>query len=366
MGCYLECKLFKDSDDKTQFNFPQKVNEKNASSENNNNNKGPESFDEKIKKLGDFTTEEDFENSIPEEAKQYIKEKPFPYKSEQHNSIKQNPVIFENGNIYYGEWNKNCEMEGYGKYYLKEEEVFVEGIWEKGELIKARILCPNGDRYEGEIKDSVYNGIGKLTTKDYEYDGHFEKGEKNGQGTLKFKDGTEYSGAFSNNNFNGTGYMKWKDNIEFQGTFKDNRIEGGGTLNDNKGEKYVGNFKNNLFNGEGTYTYENGDIYVGNFEDGIRKGKGSYTKKDGLYFDGYWDNDCPNGDGKIKTNNKGITVNYYNGRINHKPYDDNFADINFNFYNEPMHLKKKLPHLDNVELSSSQYRADISLSFLKD
>ena len=52
-------------------------------------------------------------------------------------------------------------MEGLGKYYLKEDKVLAEGIWENGDLKYARVFLPNGDIYEGEMKNSKFNGKGK-------------------------------------------------------------------------------------------------------------------------------------------------------------------------------------------------------------
>ena len=56
-------------------------------------------------------------------------------------------------------------MDGPGKYYLKQEKVLAEGNWDNGELKYGRVFLPNGDIYEGEIKDSQFNGKGKLITK---------------------------------------------------------------------------------------------------------------------------------------------------------------------------------------------------------
>ena len=38
------------------------------------------------------------------------------------------PIQFENGNIYSGNWNEKLKMDGFGQYYIKEGNLFVEGI----------------------------------------------------------------------------------------------------------------------------------------------------------------------------------------------------------------------------------------------
>ena len=179
MGC-AECKFCKQEEEKNQFDYPpdSKISNKNALEnslhKSGNNNDFIKEFEEKIKYIGNFITEEEFEAVIPEEANKYFKNENFLAKLKNAGPYKIKPVEFENGNIYYGQWNQEFEMEGYGKYYLREEKVLAEGIWKKGELKNARIFFPNGDFYEGEMGNSVYNGKGKLINQNKdEYIGQF-------------------------------------------------------------------------------------------------------------------------------------------------------------------------------------------------
>ena len=380
MGC-AECKLCKQDEEKNQFEYSTEAGKKientleNTITKNKNNNNDKDAFlkefDEKIKLLGNYISEQEFEIMIPEEANKYIKEQPFPIELKNNSSYKIKPVEFENGNIYYGEWNDNFEMEGYGKYYLKEEKVFAEGKWEKGELKHARIFYPNGEFYEGEMTNSSYNGKGKFISVDKdEYIGEFVDGEKDGEGTITFgDDGTVYSGKFVKNNFNGYGKMKWNNGLEYHGNFSDNYLEWNGVLFNKNGEKYEGKFEKNIFHGKGKYTYLNGDEYEGDFEYGIRKGKGIYRKKNGFIFEGLWDNNIPNGYGKITFNDNVLHFNFHNGKIiDDFVYENNpnFNDID-KFYLEPMNLSaQKLSHIENVDVLSSQYKAGTMLSFLED
>lgn len=387
MGC-VECKICKQEEEKNQFEYPNDPHSKilpnnidNTKSSNgkidNKNNISYnffQEFEERRKLIGNYISENEFEMMIPEMAKNYIKNNSFPFhKKENSQSHKLNPLEFENGNIFFGQWNDNFEMEGYGKYFLKDEKVLAEGIWEKGELRYARIFYPNDEFYEGELYNSNYNGKGKLISQNKdEYNGDFVDGEKNGEGRLKFdEDGAEYNGQFKNNNFNGYGKMKWNNGIEYDGNFNENYLEGEGKLiNLNSGEKYEGNFEKNLFHGKGKYTYINGDEYEGDFEYGIRKGKGIYKKKDGFIFEGLWDNNVPNGYGKITYNDNILKCNFHNGNIIDNPVCEQggySSDIDFNFYYEPMNLStQKLSHIENNDVMSSQYKAGTMLSFLED
>jgi len=384
MGC-VECKYCKQEEDNNQFEYPNikkkensdnngiKNNSKgiNNSTNSNKSNQFLKEFDEKIKFIGTPVTEEEFLVMLPDQVNTTIQSEPLQYNKDK-NSHNMKPIEFTNGNIYHGQWNKNFEMDGYGKYYLKDERILAEGLWDKGELKFARIFYPNGDIYEGEMLDSFYNGKGKLILQNKDtYIGQFEKGEKNGEGKMIFNDGTEYNGNFINNTFNGNGNMKWQNGIEYKGNFSENFLEGEGVLNDNNnGEKYEGNFSKNLFHGKGKYTYTNGDEYDGDFEYGIRKGKGTYKKKDGFLFEGLWDNNIPNGFGKIAYNDNALRCNFHNGNLIYKSFNKNaesLDDIDYNFFNQPMNLSIiKFSHLENNEVSSSQYKPEAKLSFLED
>ena len=148
-----------------------------------------ERFNKEINELGEFIPNSNFQSQIPTNIKNYIlKNKYNPIKK----NINQNkqfytiePVQFQNGNIYKGTWNDLFEMDGYGHYYLKDDNVFVEGFWKNGELKNGRIFYPNGEIYEGEIKESLYNGKGRIIYKDKSiFEGNFIKGEKDREGKI--------------------------------------------------------------------------------------------------------------------------------------------------------------------------------------
>ena len=380
MGC-AECKYCKQEEENNQFEYKNDTHAiqnslHNSLQKNKNNNNFAKEFEDKIQSIGQIISEDEFENLIPQETKKYINENPFSniFILKNSNSKQMKPVQFENGNVFYGQWNEDFEMEGYGKYFLTEEKVLAEGVWEKGGLKYARIFFPNGDYYEGEILNSVYNGKGKIIYQNGdEYTGQFVEGEKNGEGKIIFNDDkTEYTGNFVKNNFSGKGHMKWANGIEYDGNFNDNYLDGEGVLFNTDGEKYEGNFQKNVFHGKGKYTYFNRDEYEGDFEYGIRKGKGIYRNKYGLTFEGIWDNNVPNGYGKIIHNDNVIKCNFHIGKIIDDPICENGSfneeEIDFNFYNEPMNLlANKLSHLENDDGVSNQYGAPgSSLSFLEE
>lgn len=395
MGC-VECKICHQNEEKNQFEYPQSTQQKeeekiNINPEINNNIENKlnntysnintnqaqnlhfhEEFEEKLKSIGKYISEEEFQKILLEsEINFYQPNSPFPFINNNSFSHKMKPIEFEGGNIYEGEWNDNFVMDGHGKYFLIEEKVLAEGIWEKGELKKARIFYPNGEFYEGEMNNSCYNGKGKLINENKDiYEGEFLDGEKCGKGKINYFNGDIYEGNFLKNKFHGYGELTLENGLKYKGDFFSNFLEGKGILSFPPQETYEGDFEKNLFHGKGVYTYSNGDEYDGEFEFGIRKGKGIYKQKNGITFEGNWENNVPNGAGKIFFDDKVIKCNYHNGKIMDKPVDEDglyYNNIDYNFYCEKMNLLgQSIPYLENSEENNEQYKAGTILSFLED
>ena len=380
MGCQA-CKCSQ-GEKKNEYDYGK---EENSTQENNYqqvidnqyNEELTKKFDEKIEFLGKYITPEEFEKSISQNILTYISNNQFKipgFLKNDYVSYKINPIEFKNGNIFSGNWNEKLEMEGYGKYILKNENVFVEGIWEQGELKYARVFLPDGTIYIGEILNSTFNGQGKLISPNGEiYEGNFNKNEKSGEGKLNFGDGTIYEGNFDKNEMSGEGNMKWENGkIEYFGKFDKNFLSGKGAISNFDGEKYIGYFDKNLFNGKGVYIFDNGNSYDGNFELGFRKGKGIYKKKSGFCYEGEWENNLPNGIGLVKNDNCVIKCFWRDGKIIEKPsYEKGDIEeckcINLNFEVDEMKLKtNELSHLEQHEPIYSQYRAGTMQSFLED
>ena len=75
----------------------------------------------------------------------------------------------------------------------------------------------------------------------------------------------------------------------FEGEFQNGLPNGQGSYfflanNQFKGDKYVGEFKDGKYNGLGSYTYANGDKYVGEFKDGKYNYQHTYTFNNNMYL----------------------------------------------------------------------------------
>ena len=335
-------------------------------------------FENNLQYLGQYITEQDFNSLITEEIKNYMIENPLNINQDLYKELETfdvKPVEFKNGNIYFGNWNGNLKMEGLGKYYLKDDRVLAEGLWGNGDLIYSRVFLPNGDIYEGEMRNSTFNGKGKLTYANGDiYEGDFINGEKNGNGKIIFEDKTEYEGAFEKGEFKGNGKMKWINGYEYSGSFDGPKFCGFGVLSNSSCDIYEGIFDNNLFNGKGKYIYKNGDIYEGEFQYGIKKGKGTYISLNKYEYEGDWDNDLPCGVGKLNNWNKNgiIKSTWRYGKIMEQPVyekgtENDFEEIDLNIIPAEMNLDTKiLSHLEIIDINSSQYKLGTFPSFLEE
>ena len=147
------------------------------------------------------------------------------------------------------------------------------------------ITWPNGDTYEGGIKDGLLDGKGTYTwANGLKYVGQWRKGKKHGFGTIYYTEENKYIGNWINDIAEGYGVM-----------YLD-------------GKTYVGEWKNFKFNGKGLYIYSDGSYSKGTFVDDMLDGKGTYVTKDGYIYTGTWKKDKLHGyctvthpDGKKET-----------------------------------------------------------------
>jgi len=109
--------------------------------------------------------------------------------------------------------------------------------------------------------------------KGYSYEGEWQEGTENGQGTATFTDG------------------------KYVGEFTDGRANGRGILILANGDRYVGEFKDYRFNGSFSVTYANGDSFTGQYVEEKRNGQGTYVWKDGSTYSGEWNDGVPFGEG---------------------------------------------------------------------
>ncbi len=290
-----------------------------------NQKKFNEIFQKQLPNFGKEISENEFNSNISEEIQTYLTNNVYdytPFLKQNKPTYEARPVEFKNGNIYYGNWNEDAQMEGYGKLILKKEGVFTEGVWDEGMLKEGRIFLSNGDIYEGNIKNSTFNGKGKLIGKDGTFfEGEYKNGLKNGSGKLIYPDNSVYMGNFKDDNLDGNGEFEWKDGFNYKGYFKNNKLNGKGTIiNKKTGSNYTGNFVNNYFEGKGKFNFKSGSIYEGEFKSNKRDGKGTYYNiNKNIKYEGDWLEDKQHGFGKIDDGNNIIKCTWRNGQTVENP-----------------------------------------------
>jgi hypothetical protein len=166
--------------------------------------------------------------------------------------------------------------------------------------------------YSGEVKDGKPNGEGEITYGENEfnvesYTGSWIDGQRSGQGTMKWSDGTIYKGSWENDSMNGQGIYYFPKDDEngsdyYDGEWIDGKQSGQGTMKWLNGTIYEGAWENNLRNGQGIHYFpeddENGrEYYDGEWIDDKRTGQGTMKWLDGGRYEGAWENNLRNGQG---------------------------------------------------------------------
>ena len=123
--------------------------------------------------------------------------------------------------------------------------------------------APNGDRFEGEIKD---RGQGKFVHEDGTvYEGMLFKMHKAGVGVERYSNGSVYRGMFKKNLKWGKGRMEFGNGDVFEGNFKDGKRNGIGKYVIAKGGEFVGDWKDDFLEGNGKWIVGNGSEISGAF-----------------------------------------------------------------------------------------------------
>lgn len=177
---------------------------------------------------------------------------------------------------------------------------------------------PDGSVYNGDLKDGLFHGRGKLSWPDgRSYEGQFRRGRMSGRGRLDYNDGCIYEGEFSGGEFNGEGRyeceatvwqgefregdlvqgtVSWDDGTSYEGEFRDYQAHGQGRRTTAEGARYEGTFEAGYLV-EGRYRDEQGFRYQGGFQFGYYNGEGELTQPDGTTIRATFEYGEANGEG---------------------------------------------------------------------
>ena len=166
---------------------------------------------------------------------------------------KKNNIIFE------GEFQDGYPK-GYGKYSLKKEGRYYEGIWDKSILI----------------------------------------------GIETWKDGTLYIGEYRDNKKEGVGMYQWPNGTIYYGELKNDVMDGFCSIQFTDDRKYEGQMINGVKSGYGEFTWKNVRKYIGNYENDLKEGFGIYIWNIKIFqvYIGFWHKGKMEGIGMVINDNK--------------------------------------------------------------
>lgn len=171
------------------------------------------------------------------------------------------------------------------------------GQWFCGKLHGEGIMTwPDGRRYEGQFRQSVYHGPGRLEVPSSAgvtiYEGTWKNGKLEGKGIIRYANKDVYIGYLHESQPHGHGELK-KGHISSQaasiytGEWSNGVKHGYGVLDEiAKGEKYLGMWQNNSRHGPGMVVTMNGVYYEGNFHQNKLTGYGLMMFEDKTYYEG--------------------------------------------------------------------------------
>ena len=162
------------------------------------------------------------------------------------------------------------------------------------------------------VKDTVYTSGSDTGT----YTGQWEDGEPNGNGTIKWENGSVYEGEWKDGMENGQGVYTYASGDRYEGEMLNGRADGQGTFWGSSGSVYTGEWKDGQPNGQGTMTYANGDCYEGEWKDDYPNGQGTMTYANGECYTGEWLNGYFDGQGTYTFSNGAVqTGTWQNGNF---------------------------------------------------
>ncbi|MGZ5039561.1 MAG: caspase family protein [Usitatibacter sp.] len=143
------------------------------------------------------------------------------------------------------------------------------------------LTFPDGSVYRGAVRGSSLHGKGEYVSKAFRYEGDFNDGLKQGQGTYIWDNGDRYDGRFANDRPDGIGKYHFANGDSYEGEVKGGVIAGRGTYLSKNGDVFEGSFAGGKPDGVGVYRFASGDRYEGEMAQGKLQGKGRYYSKSG-------------------------------------------------------------------------------------
>lgn len=180
-----------------------------------------------------------------------------------------------------------------------------KGAWYNGTLRdsipdgEGEMRFADGSSYFGSWVDGYRHGHGTYTDSQMIYVGEWKYDVPNGHGKANYSTGWSYEGEWANGNHHGFGRQVGTDGSISEGEFFNGAMNGKGRTTWPSGEVHEGYYKDGLIDGHGRRTYGNGQVYEGVWVDGGPSGRGKHTWPDGRVFVGMFVDGKANGEGVL-------------------------------------------------------------------
>jgi hypothetical protein len=160
-----------------------------------------------------------------------------------------------------------------------EDEINMEITIQDADHNKFVGVVTEGTRKKGRGIFRYTHIEGEIQGEESVYDGEFESGRMEGQGTIKDPaTGCVYEGSFHRGAAHGYGVCTWlQGGWKYEGEWVRDKREGKGRLSQEEaedGEVYEGEWKNDQWHGKGELKFNGGGRYVGDFKNHKLEGQG--------------------------------------------------------------------------------------------
>ncbi len=155
----------------------------------------------------------------------------------------------------------------------------------------------DGSIYRGAMRGASLHGRGEYVSKSFKYEGEFNEGLKQGEGTYVWENGDRYQGRFTADRPDGQGKYQFANGDAYEGDVQAGVINGRGSYTSRNGDVFEGSFLAGKPHGMGVYRFASGDRYEGEMQGGTMQGKGRYVAKNGDRVEGPFAAGRPQGKG---------------------------------------------------------------------
>ncbi|KAF7262603.1 hypothetical protein EG68_00109 [Paragonimus skrjabini miyazakii] len=197
---------------------------------------------------------------------------------------------------YKGATN-SCNRHGFGFYKYGRGFYRYEGEWKEGQKHGfGKLVMADGGFYTGQFEHGEITGIGTqyYANTGNTYEGKFCLGERQGQGIMRYKNGSAYCGEWVANARQGQGTLFDTEGGCYCGRFWASKKTGTGRYRNDK-IVYDGDWCEDLFDGIGKLEFSTGQTYEGCFHAGKPHGHGTLIRahRNAPFFVGLWEHGKP-------------------------------------------------------------------------